>query len=371
MIEKGRLSNIQTAMLAITSLTIMGHLILLTVILHQSRQDGWIAAIVGTILGLIGILSLVKLSQAFPGLTLIEILFKHFSWPGKVMGVLYLIYFFIMVCLAGRLFVEAYKTVMERTPMWAFLAVILLLTAFIVYSGLETLGRLNQVMLPVLVIIAIVVVFLTMGGNKDYSNLLPIFGNGLKPVSFGSLSVMGWFGEFVIMGMVLPYVQRPKKLVKTGIGVAIVTLIFFLGPITGPVALFGAEQAAKMVFPTFSEVRYINIGAVINRFDTIAVLFWTVGLMIRISLFYYGLSLGIAQAFGLKSYRPLVVPLGWLIGVGAVLYAQNYAELNAFLFESYVPLNLLMGALVPLILWICSTFIVHKKVNKRDARALH
>lgn len=69
MIEKGRISNTQAAMLAITSLTIIGHLILLTVVFAQSRQDGWIAAIVGTILGLIGIISLVKLSQAFPGLT--------------------------------------------------------------------------------------------------------------------------------------------------------------------------------------------------------------------------------------------------------------------------------------------------------------
>lgn len=78
MIERGRISNIQAAMLAITSLTIIGHLVILTVIFAQSRQDGWIAAIVGTILGLLGILVLVKLSQSFPGLTLIEILFQHF-----------------------------------------------------------------------------------------------------------------------------------------------------------------------------------------------------------------------------------------------------------------------------------------------------
>lgn len=353
MIEKGRISNTQAAMLAITSLTIIGHLIVLTVVLHQSRQDGWIAAIAGTILGLIGIIALVKLSQHFPGLTLIEILFQHFSWPGKVIGVLYLIYFFIMVALGTRLFAEAYKTVMDETPMWVLITVILLLTTFIVYLGLETLGRLNQIMLPVLVIIAIAVVFLTMGEKKDYTNLLPIMGSGMVPVTIGSLSVMGWFGEFVIMGMILPYVQRPKKLVKTGAGVAVVTLIFFLGPITGPVALFGAEQAAKLTLPTYSEVRYIEAGEVINRFDAIAVLFWTVGLMIRISLFFYGLSLGLAQALRLHTYQPLVIPLAWLIGIGAVLFAKNYSELNEFLFESYVPLNILMGAVLPvaLLMW--------------------
>ncbi len=364
MIEKGRISNIQAAMLAITSLTIIGHLILLTVVIQQSRQDGWIAAIAGTILGLVGIIALVKLSQKFPGLTLIEILFKHFSWPGKMIGALYLVYFFIMVVLATRLFAEAYKVIMPETPMWAFITVILLLAAFIVYKGLETMGRLNQIMLPILVIIAIAVAYLTWGENKDYANLLPIMGDGLTPVAIGSLSVMGWFGEFVIMGMLLPYVQRPKKLVKTGVGVAVITLIFFLGPITGPVAMFGAEQAAKMVFPTFSEVRYIVAGEVINRFDAIAILFWTVGLMIRISLFFYGLCLGLAQSLRLHTYQPLVIPLAWLIGVSAILFAKNYVELNQFLFQSYVPLNILMGAALPLVLYI-SGLVILKKLEKQ------
>lgn len=365
MIERGRISNIQAAMLAITSLTIIGHLVILTVIFAQSRQDGWIAAIVGTILGLTGILVLVKLSQSFPGLTLIEILFQHFSWFGKLLGILYLIYFYIMAILGTRLFAEAYKRIMPETPPIAFVTVILLLTAFIVYLGLETLGRLNQIMLPVLVMTAISVVFLTMGENKDYSNLLPIMGNGVRPVAIGSLTVMGWFGEFVIMGMLLPYVQRPKKLVKTGVWAAVITLIFLLGPITGPIALFGPVEAAKMTFPTFSEVRYIAAGEVINRFDTIAILFWTVGSMIRISVFFYGLSLGIGQAFKLTSYQPIVIPLAWLIGVGAIFFAKNYAEFNEFLFQSYVPLNIIMGVGVPVFLFLL-TLIFHMNKKKQS-----
>ncbi|WEG14654.1 endospore germination permease [Pullulanibacillus sp. KACC 23026] len=366
--EQGRLSNIQAAMLAITSLTIIGHLILLTVIISQSRQDGWLAAIVGTVLGLIGILALVKLVQRFPGRTLIEILFVHFSWIGKVIGILYLIYFYIMLILGVRLFAEAYKRIMPETPMWAFEAIILMLTAYIVYKGLETLGRLNQIMLVVLVLFALAVAFLTMSQNKDYSNLLPIMGNGVKPVAVGSLSMMGWFGEFVVMGMVLPYVQNPKKLVKTGIWVGVITLVFFLGPITGPIALFGPTEAAKMSFPTFSEVRYISAGEVINRFDAIAVMFWTVGLMIYISTFLYGVSHGTAQALKLKTYHPLVIPLAWLTGVGAYLFATNYSEINAFLFQSYVPVNILMGAIVPLLLLIWC--LIRRKTIEEESHKL-
>jgi spore germination protein KB len=364
-IESGRISNIQAAMLAIMSLTIIGHLILLTVIFGESRQDGWIAAIIGTILGLIGVITLVKLSQKFPGLTLVEILFAHFSWVGKVIGVLYLGYFYVMTVLAVRLFVEVNKKVTEETPVVVFVAVILLLTAYIVYSGLETMGRLNQIMLPIVAIIAFVVVLLTLDRNKEYANLLPILGNGFSPVALGSLSIMGWFGEFVIMGMIFPYVQCPMKLAKTGIYTALITLVFFLGPITGPIAIFGPVEAAKMELPTFSEVRYITVGSVLYRFDTIAILFWTVGLMMRIAIFFYGLSLGTAQAFKLKSYRPIVSPFAWLIGVGAILFVKNYQELTDFLFHTYVPLNLIMGVAVPLLLLLIAPWIMKKNPMER------
>jgi spore germination protein KB len=351
--EKGKISNIQAAMLAITSLTIIGHLILLTLVLDQSKQDGWLAGVIGSILSLIGILTVSKLAQRFPGLTLIEILFQHFSWIGKIIGIIYLFYFYIMAVLGVRLFGEAYKIIMSRTPLWAFIAVIILLTTYIVYLGLETLARLNQIMLPVLVIAALSVVLMTLGNDKDYGNLLPIMGNGVIPVAKGSLSIMGWFGEFVVLGMVLPYVKRPEKLIKTGLYTAGFTLLFFLGPITGPVALFGPVEAANMSFPTFSEMRYIEAGEVLNRFDAIAILFWTVGLMIRISLFFYGLSLGTAQILRIPTYQPLVVPFGWLIGAGAVFFSKNFSELTEFLFKTYVPLNIIMGAVLPLlfILW--------------------
>lgn len=117
-----------------------------------------------------------------------------------------------------------------------------------------------------------------------------------------------------------------------------------------------------MTFPTFSEVKYISSGDVINRFDVIAVLFWTVGLMIRISVFFYGLCLGLAQSLKLPSYQPLIIPLAWLIGVGTILFIKNFAELNSFLFESYVPLNILMGALIPLILLLLA--LIKLKVRK-------
>ena len=74
--------------------------------------------------------------------------------------------------------------------------------------------------------------------------------------------------------------------------------------------------------------------------------------MIRISVFYYGLISGTAQFFKLQSYRPLVIPIAWFIGVGAFLFSKNFSELTEFLFQSYVPLNLIMGALLPLI-FIC------------------
>lgn len=365
MIETGRISNMQSAMLAVTNLTIMGHLIILTLVIGQSRQDCWLAAIAGMLLGLVGVAGVAKLSQRFPGQSFIEILRSRFSWPGKALAALYLIYYWIMAVLAVRFFAESYKLIMVETPLVAFAFVILLLAAYVVYLGLETMARMNQIMLPILVVVAMLVSFLTMR-SKDYTNLLPVLGNGLGPVGAGALSVMGWFGEFAIMGMILPYAQQPKKILKASILSAVITLIFFLGPVTGPVAMFGPIEAARMTFPTFSEVRYIKVSVVLNRFDAIAILFWTVGLLFRISTFYYGLCLGTAQAFKHRGYRHLVVPFGWLIGIGAVLFAKNHAEIKQFLHHTYVPLNILMGSAIPLALLGWSALFGKKRAAQSE-----
>lgn len=365
MVESGKISNVQSAMLTVTSLTIMGHLIILTLVINQSRQDGWIAGIAGTLFGLVGIIGITMLSQRFPGLTLVEILQSRFSWAGRSVAVLYLIYFWMMTVLAVRLFAEAYKVIMVETPLLAFIFVIVLLCAYSVYLGLETIARMNQIMLPVLVVTAMFVAFMTMG-SKDYTNLLPILGNGWGPAGLGAISVMGWYGEFVIMGMVLPYVQHPKKILKINVAAAVVNLIFFLGPITGPIAMFGPAEAARMTFPTFSEVRYIRIGEILNRFDAIAILFWTVGLFFRVSIFYYGLCLGTAQVLKFSTYRPLIVPYGWLIGGGAILFAKNHAEITEFLYHVHVPLNLVMGAAIPLIFLGWSVLFHKKKGPEHD-----
>ncbi len=367
MIESGRISNMQSAMLAVTNLTIMGHLIILTLVIGQSRQDCWLAAIAGTLLGLIGVVGIAKLSNRFPGLSYIEMLRSRFSWPGKALAMLYLVYYWIMAMLAVRFFAETYMVIMDETPMLAFIVVILLLSAYLVFLGLETMARMNQILLPILVVTAMFVTFLTMP-NKDYTNLLPVLANGLAPVGSGALSVMGWFGEFAIMGMVLPYVQKPKKILTVSVASVVITMIFFLGPVTGPVAMFGPIEAARMTFPTFSEVRYIKIGEVLNRFDAIAILFWTVGLLFRASTFYYGLCLGTAQAFKFSTYRHLIVPFGWLIGIGAILFSKNHAEIKQFLYHTYVPLNIFMGSAIPIALLGWSALFGKKLAAKAERK---
>jgi spore germination protein KB len=85
-----------------------------------------------------------------------------------------------------------------------------------------------------------------------------------------------------------------------------------------------------------------------------------VGLTIHVSLFLYGVCLGLKQMFKLPTYHPLVVPVAWLCGICALLFAGNYAEVNEFLFHSYVPLNLLMGVALPFLLCLWAAIFMRK-----------
>lgn len=349
MIENGKIGKIQYAMLAITSLTIIGHLILLSLTLYESKQDAWIAAIIGAVFAIPSMLALHKLVKPFKRMTLIEILYFRFSWIGKGIAVTYLMYFLLMLIVGVRLFGETYELQSPGTPMVMFFIILLVLAVSVAITGIEPLARFTQILLPILVFSALVVVFLSLD-DKDYSYLLPILGNGFSPVIKGAVTILGWYGQFVVMGMVYPYVNQKKKMSKNHLGVNLLTMVFILGPIIGPVAIFGPNQAAQLPFPTYSELRYISAGTVFNRMDAVAILFWTVGLTVYTSLFLYVLALGTAQILKTKSYRPLVPCFGWLAGIGAVLLANDFQEVRLFLFRIYVPMNIVMGILLPIVL---------------------
>jgi spore germination protein KB len=364
--EKIHISTVQAMMLGITGITVTGHLLFIPVVLNLSGRDAWLALLAAALPTVILSYVIASLGMRYPGRTVVQYSQDIFGkWLGKVVALLFIFYFFHDASLSIRGFGEFFTSaITPRTPILVYFAAIVLLGVYVVKNGLEVLARTNQILLVVMIPVGILASVLTHK-DKDYKNFLPIMEFGPEPMLAGMFSLVSLYSTFVVLGMVFTNLSTTKHLKRSAVITMIILIAMFFGPLTGPIALLGAERSTGISFPTFQILRDIKIGD-LQRLDFIGIMLWSLGSFGKVALFLYAVSLGTAQWFGLKDYRALVVPIGALLVIAALLNSNNYAELYRFFRDTYPYYSTFIGFVLPLALLAASSI---RKYRKRREEA--
>ncbi len=365
--EQIKITKIQALMLGITSITVTGHLLFIPVIIVHAGRDSWISLILAIFPALLIGFTVALLSQRYPGATMVEycqlILGK---WGGKLVVIIFLFYFLHEASLSIRGFGEFYTSaVTPRTPIVVFLIAILILAGYAVHCGLEVIARTNQIILASLIPVGILASILTHK-DKDYRNFLPILEDSMAPAWDGALPIISLYSSIFVLSMVFPYVNDKEQLKRYSIITMLILIIMFVGPLTGVIAVYGAERAQGLYFPTFLILRDVEIGA-LQRLDILGVLLWSLGSFSKVTLFLYAIALGTAQLFKIEDYKILVVPLGALISIISIINSEDLIGIFRFL-KNYYPLYATtIGLILPLFLLVISQFRkARKKQEGRD-----
>lgn len=233
--------------------------------------------------------------------------------------------------------------------------IVVWLAAYAVRNGLEVIGRLNELLFPLLLVsyLAIIVI---VANEIQLANLLPILENGIKPVLRGSLPHSAWRGEIVLMLMMLPNLNQPAEARKASIYTVIILGAVLALDTIATVGVFGAELTSHLTFPYFTLAHYGRIAMILERMEALVILVWVAGVMTKIALFYYCSVLACAQWFNLQNYKPLVTPVGVILIAWSLVIYENSRELvdlisktfpiYAFAFELLIPALLLAVAAV-------------------------
>jgi spore germination protein KB len=365
--EKIHISTVQAMMLGLTSMVVTGHLLFIPVVLNLSGRDVWLALLAAALPTLFLGYIIASLSFSYPGRTLIQYSQDIFGkWLGKSVAALFVLYFFHDASLSLRGFGEFFTSaITPRTPIVVYFIAIIVLAVLVVKSGLEVLARTNQIFFVFMVPVGLLASVLTHK-DKDYKNFLPVMEFGPEPMLAGMFSLVSLYSTLIVLGMVFANISQTKRLKKSAVITMIILIAMFFGPLTGPVALLGAERSMGISFPTFQILRDIKIGD-LQRLDFIGIMLWSFGSFGKISLFLYAVSLGTAQWFGLKDYRSLVVPISALTVIAALLNSNNYVELYRFFRDSYPYYSTFIGFVLPLLLFGVS-YIRRYRKKREEAR---
>ncbi|MDT8715613.1 endospore germination permease [Clostridium sp. 19966] len=317
--------------------------------------DAWIITI---LIGIINIILIKFLLGAMARNGNKQITFIARRNMGKVIGGIVLLIMSIgtIVCisLGMRIFVEVIKMyLLYKTPT-EFLIVITILSGwYAVRSGIRSMVKFNEISFW-LMFIPIIIIFMFAFTISDFTNILPIFN---KPAA-NYINVIPYtlfaFGGMEILYIITPILKDCNKAFKYAYKGMIFVTLFYVFVTVLCIAVFSQYETPKLLWPTITMVKSINIpGSLVERWDGLVLAMW---MIFYFTIFANGFSfsstlLSDAVSIGdVKIASFILIPIIYFIA----MYPSNIAEIYDSTYKVASVVYCINFIFVPLLLYLTS-----------------
>jgi len=338
----------------------------------SAKQDAWISILLAGVTGIaLFVFVYGTIFKTYPDQNFTATIKSIFGKPiGTVITMFYILYFLFISTLVLRDIGELVITyILPGTPILAIQFMAVIVMAYAVYLGIETMGRSAELYIfPVFFFIIFIAVFLLISGAVQFSNLLPIMENGYKPIVQAAypLVLAFPFGELIVFNMILYHVNKKQTAIKTG-ALAMGTTMLLITFITiMNITAIGIYLTENSPFPTVKMVRMINVAEFVQRLDSIAVVMFLIGSIAKITVYGYVVNTGLKDLFQKPyNYNKFIIPIFLIILLGSVYFYDSFTQqiyIGLKLVPYYVnfPFEVVLPTLMVVIIYFKKFFIRSK-----------
>ncbi len=328
----------------------------------SADSAAWLTPFVALLLFIPYVLLLTLLLRQYPGQSLMSIHRQVFGKVlGKIVNLLYALWFLMLtgyyLCQYGE---RMSTTIFFDTDRAIFVTAMLVVLSFCLSKGQEGVLRASG-----LFFFAVMAVFLVslalLAPNVKLTHHLPVTVDLVPGVFTGGVQIFSVLTYFITVPMFFDKVDGRgfgKELAKGG---AFALLLSFLA-IFVLVGIFSAPLATSMPFPYFSAIKEIRLFNSVERLE--AMIFSVLMLSDFLLLVLFVLCTGhcAKDVFCLK--QPLRFDLFLLAAFTVSLFFSYGAErLNEISYQLIIPVNLVIGAGLPLFASVVSFF--RERIRKK------
>ncbi len=323
----------------------------------DALQDAWLAAALSFFSSALLILMIGGLSVRFPEETLVQYSQKLLGkWPGKLLSLIPIGAFLFIAATDVRIYAEALTSFfITDTPLLFIIGTMVLAAALGAYAGIEPLGRVADLFLPLYLLFLLLCLGLAVPqALLLLRNLEPVLARGFGPVLRGAVTPTAMISQYMVLTILTPSLTEPKRVLRTALGASAFASILLIVVTIATTAVLGPHKAARCAYPFVTLVRSLRASEFLERAEVLAMFAWGfihfVGLVVYL---YCGLK-GISQVLGLKNYRILVGPMAVIwITLGVHGYRDFFQLRTLFEPALIFPLSTLGFIVFPLgILWL-------------------
>lgn len=319
-------------------------------------RDAWIATLISTAIGIIIISVYLLLMKLQPGLTLVEWFPAQFGkWIGIPLAWLYpLLFIYDAGRATGDIKDLLPTTILPWTPPIVIIVTLLAVIAYAVYSGIENIGRISGIWLPIIVFLyLIVVVLIAASGILDFKNIQPIINKGWGNImgAVWPLGITQTFGETIEFAMIWPLVKEKKKIVKVTLIATLASGLLICSVDLIAILVLGEKYFSHSIYPIYTLIQQIDVADFIENLDAIGVIFFLTTAFFKIGLHIFSAVYGMQKLFKTKSNRIFIIPVIIFVGYLGMTMAKSVLEhldtgLEILPFNLWVPLFYVLPVLL-------------------------
>ena len=333
---------------------------------REIGNDIWISTIIATLLSILLIWAIVVIIKRFPSGDIMDQSKALLGgWFSKFISLFLFIFF---LCSYGVIMITYVYHLMDyflpESPAYVFIIIAFFVGAYGAFYGIEVIGRLA--LIGVFSVLALNILLMLGSLSKfDVYELLPTFQSGVTSTIWASRHhIADWAMVAMTVAVILPYVRSPKEWTRSSTaGFLFGGAFIVMWPIL-EVGVLSSEVTAQYIVSCMQMARSAKIGQFIHRYEMIMIAFFAISILTQIMMCFLCASTVASKLFGLKDYRPMILPVGLILsGFGFWIVFDHHRAME--LLETswvYVALSISIG--IPVLLLILGTFMKKKLQDK-------
>lgn len=295
---------------------------------HESRQDAWLSVLIALTMFIPLILACSRIVSLYPQKGLYDIVISIFgNFIGKVIILVYVLYAILLGAIVIRIFSEFINIVtMPETPQMVIQIFLLIFCAWMVKSGIESMGRWSKFVLPIVIITILITTSIALK-DMHVSYLKPVGGSGISNIMQGAFTAFSYpLAESVLILPIYGSVKKgenPKRIffAGTAIGTVLMLMAYFRN-----ILVLGITSYGMHIFPSYTAISVISMGEFFTRIEVLVGLLFLLGGYVKISVCLFDAAIGMVKIFNLENYKAMAYPAGLLTLTLAIIINKNAAE---------------------------------------------
>ncbi|QHW32870.1 GerAB/ArcD/ProY family transporter [Paenibacillus rhizovicinus] len=315
-------------------------------------HDVWMANITAAVAIILLLQLLMYIQRRFPDQNFSDIIVNMFgNWIGKFVLCLYLLAMTGLGVLSLRSIALFYTTaILPNTSSSLIMAIVVLVTTYAAYLGLNAISRAALVILPFFAM-AMVVICIFIFNDVELNPLLPQFQHSFPLIVYGSMISFGFpFGKTSVIVFLFSEITNQKKVVRSCAIAVILSCLYLLMSTYLSIGCLGEHLFKSAAFPFFSAIQLVKFGEYIERIEIMIIGIWTILTLFEIIIAQYCFVKIVGRIFGAKALSSLYLPAGAFFIAVSMRSFDNPAKLLSY-DMMILPISILAPSiLVPLAL---------------------